>query len=389
MNSDFNEFIRLAKKIVPRKATLDLLRYACITNSSIRVTDLDHILIYHLPEGVARGDFLLPFDLLERIAKLKKLTCHPFLLENNRIEAGGRLLTLDSLSLPEIGEYPLLPHPDFKTIDKWQPVFIKQLKTHKSYRGADPLRPALHCIQIKCSEDVLITAATDGHRLIYMKHLDQHPAEEYQLLLPPIALEILEGTSEEIRISLGVQAGMEHTTETPPIYARFEWGNFCLISRLAEDPYPEVECVIDSSVKGAITFERKTMLALLEEALTLLTGKHIAINLDVGGDMFELTVFPNSFESAGESFALKEQCEGIHHGSVFSIAFDARYLWDVLWSFASVEYVTLGYTRWDRASYITISPKEHTETEILLMPLREITGVEPRYPHLKADEIAV
>lgn len=389
MNSDFKEFIRLAKKIVPRKATLDLLRYACITNSSIRVTDLDHTLIYHLPEGVARGDFLLSFDLLERIAKLKKFTRHPYLMENDRIEAGGRFLTLDSLSFPEIGEYPLLPHPDFKTIDKWQPVFIKRLKTHKSYRGADPLHPALHCIQIKFSEDVLITSATDGHRLIYMRHLDQHPVEEYQLLLPPIALEILEGTSEEIRISLGVQAGMNHTTETPPIYARIEWGDFCLISRLTEDPYPEVEYVIDSSVKGAITFERKTMLALLEEALTLLTSKYIAINLDVGGDMFEITVFSNSFESAGECFALKEQCEGIHHGSVFSIAFDARYLYDILRSFASVEYVTLGYARWDRASYITVSPEEHTGTVILLMPLREITGVEPRYPHLKAAEVSV
>lgn len=387
MNQNFKKFIRLAKKIVPRRTSLNCLTYACIENGFIRVTDLETTLLYRLPDGSFQGDFLLPFEILERLLKLKKIQEFPIILEKDCIQAAGKILELDSSTRPEPGDYPALPAVEFEEVDCWNSAFVERLKSHRNYLSTDTLRPALTGLLFRSRDGKLITAATDGHRLIRVQHPEK-PQEAYEMILPANIPELLEKTKTDIRVFAGHWINAFDTSESPVPFVRLEWEGIILLSRQISESYPDIERVINSESNGSITINRAELLEFLGEALTVIPDRFTAAHLDVGGDEFEVTIWINANSISEEITKMKESFRGTHSGCRFSISFNAHYLCDILKSVSS-EKITLGYRRWNCASYITLPGEKNTLTEIVLMPLREITGLEPRYPHLKAAEISV
>jgi len=381
MNRSFVEFIRLAKKILPKRSSLSCLSYAVIADGAIRVTDLEITLIYHLPEENYVGEFLLPFDLLERLSRLKAFNDFPLLLEAERITAAGRVFELDNTVRPKWEEYPALPAVVFAPVDTWDPAFLQRLKCQRPYLGSDMLRPALQNIFIRAESGLLKSAATDGFRLMRIIH-PEAAESEYQLLLSHRVLELLEKSASEVTVSLGCSdTGGEKVS-----IARFQWGDFTLITRLPEEDYPDVEAAIDPEVKGSISFNRIQVLEYLREALLIIPDKFTAAHFDVGEDQFELTVWVNANSLSGEVVKLQESFWGEHQGCSFSISFNARYLAEVIQS-VSAEKISLGYRRWDRGAYITLPDETEAHIEIMLMPLREIEGFIPKYPHTEAVAI--
>lgn len=406
MNESLIEFIRLGRKIAPRRTSLGFLTYACIENGFIRVTDLETTLLYRLPEGSFQGDFLLPFEVLERLLKLKKLREFPIVLEKERIQAAGKILELDGAARPEPGDYPALPAVEFREVDRWSTVFLQRLKSHKSYLSTDPLRPALTGLLLRSREGRLVTAATDGHRLIRVQH-PEAPQADYEMILPAKIPELPEKAGTDIRVSTGCwvnpflpgggEPGLPENgqrslpeggpagdaPENPVPFLRLEWEDFTLLSRLIPESYPEIERVIDPQPKGRITFDRAELLEFLNQALAVIPDKFTAAHLDAGGDEFQVTVWINANSFSGEITKMKESFSGTHAGCRFSISFNARYLAGMLKS-VSCGKITLGYRRWDRAGYILLPGETGTFTEIVLMPLREIVGLEPAFPHAEA-----
>ncbi len=410
MNESLIEFIRLGRKIAPRRTSLICLTYACIENGFIRVTDLETTLLYHLPEGSFQGDFLLPFEVLERLLRLKKIREFPIVLEKVRIQAAGKTLQLDGAARPEPGDFPALPAVEFKEVDRWSPAFLQRLKSHKSYLSTDPLRPALTGLLLRSRGGKRISAATDGHRLIRVQH-PEAPQVDYEMILPAKIPELPEKAGTDIRVFTGCwvnpflpggdEAGLPENSqrslpdsdqageapENPLPFLRLEWEDFTLLSRLIPEAYPEIERVIDPQPKGRICFDRAELLEFLNEALTLIPDKFTAAHLDAGGDEFQVTVWINANSIPGEITKMKESFRGTHSGCRFSISFNARYLAEMLKS-VSCERITLGYRRWDRASYILLPGETDTFTEIVLMPLREIVGLEPAFPHSEAVAVS-
>jgi len=383
MNQNFKEFIRLAKKLLPKRTSLSCLNYAAIEEGTIRVTDLETVLVFSLPEENYVGKFLLPFDLLERLTRLKAFNDFLLRLAPDRIEAAGRVFELDNTVRPEWDEFPALPDIEFRKVDAWEPSFLKRLKSQRAYLGSDMFRPAFHNIQVQSAAGLLKTVACDGYRLMRITH-PESPETEYQFLLPPKILEMLEKTSAGVSVSLG---GSDAGGEDGKIdFVRFCWNDFILIARLPEETYPEVEAVIDPEVKGSITFDRVKVLEYLREALLIIPDKFTAAHFDVGEEQFELTVWVNANSVSGEIVKLQESFWGDHQGCNFSISFNAHYLAEVLQSVAT-EKITLGYRRWDRGAYISLPDEAEASIEIMLMPLREIEGLTPKYPHTEAVAI--
>ncbi|TVM02051.1 MAG: hypothetical protein CV087_10090 [Candidatus Brocadia sp. WS118] len=380
MNPDFKEFIRLAKKILPKRTSLSCLSYAAIEDGTIRVTDLETTLVFSLLKENYVGKFLLPFDLLERLTRLKAFNDFPLRLAADRIEAAGRVFELDNTVRPGWEEFSVLPDIEFKAVDTWKLPFLKRLKSQRAYLGSDMFRPAFHNIQVQSTAGLVKTSACDGYRLMRITH-PESPETEYQFLLPPKIQEMLEKASAEVSVSLASSdAGGE---ERKNDFACFRFGNFALFARLPEESYPDVEAVIDPKVKGSITFNRIEVFEYLKEALLIIPDKFTAAHFDVGEDQFELTVWVNANSVSGEIVKLQESFWGDHQGCNFSISFNARYLAEVLRS-VSTEKITLGYRRWDRGAYIRMPEETEASIEIMLMPLREIEGLTPKYPHTEA-----
>lgn len=394
MNSGFKRFVRMAKQILPPTPSRDTDQYVHISEDGIRITAGDYSLMYQLPENTVQGTMLLPFGLIARITRLKNFSRYPLSFDTTGINAGGRRLQPDRAGVPDLPDYPALPDVHFIPADRWKQDITDSLKTHSGFCSADPLKPALNGIDVCCNDDELVLTATDGYRLIRSRFTDYRNREQYQLLLLPRVVAILALMPGEVEVSIATRHTPEPDSEKAPddsprtSFIRFESGEFTLIVPEVHEAYPDTAPFINADVKGVLSCDRKELHDFLEEAITLSGGKFTAINLDVSGNEYELTVIPNPLETVLEQFTITETFPGMHYGAPFSIAFNARYLLAIL-SCIDAERISLAYSRWDRAAHITFDQATTAAVDILLMPLRSIAGFTPRYPHFEISEIAV
>lgn len=158
--------------------------------------------------------------------------------------------------------------------------------------------------------------STDGHRLSFIEHEMEASQEDVQAVVPSKALnelaKILEGDPATVTV---------YFTENQLFV---ELGDVTLFSRLIDGQFPNYEQVIPKKNELSFTAETETLIKV---------AKRIAVMAQDKGNSIKLSLKENSLEIASATPDLGEahgEMDVAYKGSPLTVAFNAKYLMDVL-----------------------------------------------------------
>ncbi len=213
-------------------------------------------------------------------------------------------------SIPLVGKDPVLFDPELLT------KIIPQI----SFAAAvDEGRPTLTGVLTQISSKNLELVATDGFRLAHVS-TELPDSEPFKALIPKTTLEevirlINEDDVDKVEVSL--------SSDNNQIIFRF--GRTELSSRLIEGNFPSWEKIIPTEFKARVVIDRQKLLKAVKLASVFAKSESnvVRLNLNSQGKV-ELT------SEARDLGSQKNEVEATVEGEELSIAFNTRYLTDVL-----------------------------------------------------------
>jgi len=238
---------------------------------------------------------------------------------------GALNLTCDRSSFDLLGlpadDFPNLPEVGEESEFTLKAGDLKALIQQVAFAAStDEARAVMTGIDLKIGDGKITMAATDGHRLA-VRHLDvtegatEPPAAS--IIIPARALNELarllpQDDAAEVKIRLAsnqIQFQVENTT---------------LVSRLIEGQFPNFERVIPASTDKSVTMQTQELAQAVRRAAIVAREASNRVILKTEGDRLIVTA-----ESGGVGKA-KEDVEALREGEDVEIAFNAKYLLDVL-----------------------------------------------------------
>jgi DNA polymerase-3 subunit beta len=303
------------------------------------------------------GDVAIPFRLLANI--VSKLPEGSISLE---CPTDGTLTTLTSLTGAyelrgmSVEEYPALPEFDATfSVD----LTVDQLKTGLSgslYAAATDLTKQVLCgVHLTLTQDSLEFAATDGHRLAFVKLDDMSDvSDKLELTVPANVLaqviqRIGKLDDEDIVKLQGTGDQVQFNLEDTEIKAR-----------LLEDSYPNYQQLVPTSYKNSVVIDRKSLIAALERVAVIAERKNNIIKFDFQHNKLTLQVDATDVGTGQESLVTQSQGEGI------VIAFNVRYSLDALRHTPSNEVV---FEMGTPTSPVLVKPLGGAKVTHLVMPV--------------------
>ena len=174
----------------------------------------------------------------------------------------------------------------------------------------------LYFTQGKAPGNLLRVVATDGHRLSY----SERPVEKWKvdkgLLVPRKGI-------QELKKLLAEGSGelfFSHDEKT----VRFRRGPVTLLVRLIEGEFPAYEQVIPQQLDRIASIERDLLVGAMRRASILASTEGRGVRFGFSNNLLEVT---SSHPDVGET---SEEIPADYKGSKFEVAFNPKYLLDVL-----------------------------------------------------------
>lgn len=182
----------------------------------------------------------------------------------------------------------------------------------------DTSRPALSGILMKRTDDGFLLVATDGYRLSLKQYtIAGVTSEEQQYVIPARFFRELAMLKDDLKtIELYVASGSNQIL--------FAQGGTVIVGRLIEADFPPYEKIIPSDFSVRVTFEREE----LQQAV-----KICSIFAKDAANIIKLSLKKDHIVVSSQSVSVGENTVNVEaqlHGEENEIAFNARYLHDVL-----------------------------------------------------------
>jgi DNA polymerase-3 subunit beta len=215
-------------------------------------------------------------------------------------------------------EFPVLPEvgadATFSLPEKELRDIIRQTILAAS---VDDTRPILTGVYTLLENHTLVMVATDTHRLAHRRGTVAEAAGEVTAIIPARALNelsrVLEAESEQpVHVRLDKNQVQFRTERT------------AVVSRLIEGQFPKYEKVIPSEYTRKLTIQKEEMQQAVRRVAVVARENSSRIVLRTAG---EALTFTAEAPALGRAF---EEVEVIREGDDIQIAFNARYLQDVL-----------------------------------------------------------
>jgi DNA polymerase-3 subunit beta len=367
VSSDLHKALSKIISVVPSKSTLPILENVLfeLTGHELRLTasDLEISMTVALQVGGEEdGRVAVPAKKLNETLRALSTTDIVFTAE----ESNHRL----SLKTDQ-GEYKMAGESasNFPEAETIQEEFSLQLGTdllrsivaRTVYAvSTDDLRPSMMGVLFQWKGEEFYAVATDGHRLVRMKHAgvlaEANTEGNRDVIIPAKALNI-------VSKSLG---DGEVTVVFGRSNVRFSFGEMTLISRIIDERYPNYESVIPLENDKVLTVNRSALIHAVQRCSIFSNAITNQIRFSVGKD--ELKVSAEDVDFGGEAreavsahFSVDEELE---------IGFNARYITEALQHLASEE-VDFYFSAPTRAGLIQPKDKQDDlEILMLVMPLR-------------------
>lgn len=313
----------VAGRAVSSRNTLPILSNILLETEDDRLkltaTDLDTAIRCTIPAQIAEnGATAVPAALLADM--VSKLPDAPITLEAQdgkvAVRCGKSNYTI--LSLPA-EDYPAIPEVNDGTEITLPQGTLKEMLHMTTFAASkEETRSLLMGVLFEGSGSNLTLVATDTHRLALKKSPSGQELEKPVSLVVPakplIELErVLKNSSDE---TVTVRFGASQ--------AQFQTADVTLVSRLLDGQFPNYDKVIPKSAERKITFSREELLNAVRRVNIVAHSSAEKAILTTKGDTIEMTA---ESPDVGKAF---EEVKVSMDGSDITIAFNARYLMEVL-----------------------------------------------------------
>ena len=236
--------------------------------------------------------------------------------EGNRItiKCGKTLFKVMGLSREDFPNLPEIKNEKtLKIADKDLLDMIR--KVHFAVSN-DETRRVLNGALLAVEGDVIRMVSTDGHRLSLVTHKLGQAGEKSSAIVPGKTLnellKILDGGTDEIEVTF---------TEN---HVFFKKSNATLATRLIDGQFPNYEQVIPKKNEYALLAETQLLLQATRRVSTMASDKSNSVKLVLKTNSLTLT---SNTPDVGEA---EEEMEVVYKGPEMTLAYNAKYLVDVL-----------------------------------------------------------
>jgi DNA polymerase III subunit beta len=255
--------------------------------------------------------------------------------ENIDLETEGEKLLVKSkktksvFQTTESSEFPILyKEKGIKVADLDAEELRKDLGTLVFASAVDTTRPALSGIMVKSEEQGLLLVATDGYRLSLKRHsteTSKHKQTEPYIVPARVFRELtaIKEGSDEVEVYI--------SKENSQII--FIQGDTVLVGRLIEGNFPNYDKIIPSDYSTQVYFERTEFLKAVK--ICSIFARDSANIIKLSFEKNKMTISSQSPQVGENTVTI----ESLLKGEENEIAFNARYLQDILSSAVDEEMV--------------------------------------------------
>ena len=205
--------------------------------------------------------------------------------------------------------------------------------------GNDDLRPIMNGVFFNFTEEGLIFAATDAHKLVKYERQDIKSDQPAAFVIPKKPLNLLKG----------ILAGSETqvTIEYNESNAKFSFDQLDYVCRLIDGTYPNYEAVIPKENPNKLTLNRSQFYNSVNR-LSLFSNKTThQIRLKVAGSSLVISAEDVDYSNKGE-----ERLTCNYHGEDMEIGFNSKFLKEMINNLDSDE-IMLEMSMPNRAGILT------------------------------------
>jgi DNA polymerase-3 subunit beta len=223
-------------------------------------------------------------------------------------------------------EYPNIPEVESQTkVDIPADVLLKAIRATQFAASTDETKQVLCGVNIKVSNNRMVVAATDGHRLSVIEIGDSSVMEMEPVTLPSRLVAEL--------VSALARCSVEDIVEIHVQEDRVEFraAKVTLISRLLVGTYPAYWQLIPKQFTRSVHLNRTELVSALARITVLADQRHHIVKFVFNQDSLELSAETAELGSGMEIIPIELL------GDPITLAFNHKYLMDALKSMAGVK----------------------------------------------------
>ena len=322
----FLKILNRAQGVADHRSSMIILSTALLKAEegrlSLSATDLEMGYRGETPANVeGKGAFCLP---TRKLYEIVKHFPHETLILEGEGDQGVYIKDPEGNLSYRLSVLPAEDFPDLPELSEGAMVEIpgetlKEMLEKTLYAAApDELHYAYSGILVTREEGNLRLVATDGHRLSLVDRevpgVEDLPLEEGVIVPRKAAREMKRMAAEESTLRLGIRDN--HLLVSSPRER--------LLARLVERRYPNYQAVIPREEGPRVLVHRERLSEALKRVTLLSTDRYRIVRLEFSPGEVAL------MGSGGELGEARERIAVNYEGEPFTIAFNARYLLDVL-----------------------------------------------------------
>jgi len=360
--TELQQALQKLSKASPTRSTLPILGCVLVESkeekTTLRATDLELTIEVEIPSSLEEsGVTALPLKtLLDITNELPEARLTITVDERNRATIETDLGKYDLMAKsPE--EFPATPNQKSP-----QKMYIpgKTLKdiinTTAFAVSKDELKPALTGVLFRVSKSAITAVSTDGHRLVKHTRTDYgSDSFEGDLIVPKKFLSYMSSQvlEEDVELSiaeshLGARVGSDH-----------------VLTRVVDEAFPNYESVIPKENNKRLKIEKELLLGSIRRVAIFSNKATHQVALSLSKDSCVI-----STEDPEKSSKAQETIKAEYDGDPITIGYNAEYLKDVVTHTQGRVVVVDLSTPVGAALFSPVELEEHTESIMLLMPIR-------------------
>lgn len=314
-------------RIVERKNTIPVLSNLLmrVDDGKVRLkaTDMDIEVTEAIPAEVSRaGATTVPahmlHDIVRKMPEGSQVSLEMSGDSQMQVKAGRSRFTLSCL--PE-GDFPDLAAGEMPFRFSLDRDTLKSLLGRAAFAmSTEETRYYLNGIFLQAKEidgqDLMLTVATDGHRLARI----QAPAPNGSLGMPSIIIP-RKAVTEILKLTDDAEAEIGFELSTAKV--RISFGDVVLTSKLVDGTYPDYERVIPRGNDCVATLGKDEFAKAVDRVSTVSSERGRAVRMDLSEGKLQLSV------TNPDSGSAVEEVEIGYEARPMDVGFNARYLLDI------------------------------------------------------------
>ena len=369
--SDLLKGISTVQSAVASKNTMPILANVLLEAKDKKLefvaTDLDMGIRCSVPaEVVEKGSITINAKKLSDIVReLPEASVDLEIDENHKIILVCQKSQFKVHGLPK-DDFPILPEVKKDKVFKIKGSLLQEM-IHKTIFAVstDETRYVLNGVYFQVEGGKLKMVATDGHRLAYIqKKLEGKAEDKANVIIPTKTLnELSKVISDNAKNKEGKEKAEDSIVEVVATdnQIKFTVQGVEIISRLIEGQFPNYEQVIPKDSDKKIEASTSELAAATKRAAILTSEKSNSIRYQIKPGKITIS---SKTPDMGEA---KEEIDVVYKGEEISIAYNAKYVLDVLKN-VGTEKVSIELTQ--PLSPGILRPQGDTDYLCVIMPMR-------------------